>query len=606
MKAPATTLASPAGIMPGLARCPAHYGCRPMFRPSIQRKIVGIALGLIVLMALTSALSIVMALTVGGLLDELTTKYVPAYGDLARANIRSLERALALRRMVIAKMQTPPDEAAYAARLKVYEDKAQEVAREAAAARRLIASIIADTNTPSDNAALARIDARIEEAVTVLARHMNEETATLLSRLEARDFPEVRREIERVDSMRDEFNQKIDAIRADMLAQVSASSVTIIRNQKRAILISVLVTALAAVVGLVFALLVSSGITRPVRRLLEGTREVETGHLDRSIDVTTRDEIGQLSAAFNRMVEQLRRNERVRETFGRYIDPKVVEGLIDRPALAEVEGQRRVVTVMFCDMKGFSTLSEGVTPQGLVKVMNHYLSIMSEPIRNHRGIIDKYIGDAIMAYWGPPFVEAADQAHFACLAAIDMVERVPTLRTDLPELLGVRSIPLEVDLRIGIATGEALVGSIGSKFMMSYTVMGDTVNLSARLEAANKVYGTRILACEATVAAAHGAVDAREIDRIVVVGQSQPQVVCEITRRKDNAEPKDAVSMTKYAEGLAAYRARRWEDARAAFNAALEAAPGDGPSQALAARIDILRQNPPPPDWDGSWQMDSK
>jgi len=577
-----------------------------MFRPSIQRKIVGIALGLIVLMAITSALSIVMALRVGGLLDELTTKYVPAYGDLARANIRSLERALALRRMVIAKMQTPPDEAAYAARLKVYEDKAQEVAREAAAARQLIASIIADTNTPSDNAALARIDARIEEAVTVLARHMNEETATLLSRLEARDFPEVRREIERVDSMRDEFNQKIDAIRADMLAQVSASSATIIRNQKHAILISAVVTALAAIVGLVFALLVSSGITRPVRRLLEGTREVETGRLDRSIDVTTRDEIGELSAAFNRMVEQLRQNERVRETFGRYIDPKVVEGLINRPALAEVEGQRRVMTVMFCDMKGFSTLSEGMTPQGLVKVMNRYLSTMSEPIRNHRGIIDKYIGDAIMAYWGPPFVEAADQATAACLAAIDMVERIPTLRKDLPELLGVRSIPLQVDLRIGIATGEALVGSIGSEFMMSYTVMGDTVNLGARLEAANKIYGTRILACEATVAAAHGAVDAREIDRIVVVGQSQPQVVCEITRRKDNAEPKDAVSMTKYAEGLAAYRARRWEDARAAFNAALEAAPGDGPSQALAARIDILRQNPPPPDWDGSWQMDSK
>ena len=600
-------LASPLGSCKvNLQLCLRSLRLSPMLRPSIQRKIVGIALGLIVLMVVTSALSIVMALRVGGLLDELTTKYVPAYGDLARANIRSLERALALRRMVIAKMQTPPDEAAYAARLKVYEDKAQEVAREAAAARQLIASIIADTNTPSDNAALARIDARIEEAVTVLARHMNEETATLLSRLEARDFPEVRREIERVDSMRDEFNQKIDAIRADMLAQVSASSATVIRNQKRAILISVLVTALAAVVGLVFALLVSSGITRPVRRLLEGTREVETGRLDRSIDVTTRDEIGQLSVAFNRMVEQLRRNERVRETFGRYIDPKVVEGLIDRPALAEVEGQRRVVTVMFCDMKGFSTLSEGVTPQGLVKVMNHYLSIMSEPIRNHRGIIDKYIGDAIMAYWGPPFVEAADQATAACLAAIDMIDRIPTLRRDLPELLGVRSIPLECDLRIGIATGEALVGSIGSEFMMSYTVMGDTVNLGARLEAANKIYGTRILACEATAAAARGAVDVREIDRIVVVGQSQPQVVCEITGRKGNAEPKDAVSMTKYAEGLAAYRARRWEDARAAFNAALEAAPGDGPSQALAARIDILRQNPPPPDWDGSWQMDSK
>ena len=138
------------------------------------------------------------------------------------------------------------------------------------------------------------------------------------------------------------------------------------------------------------------------------------------------------------------------------------------------------MTVMFCDMKGFTALSEGMTPQGLVKVMNRYLSTMSEQIRNHRGIIDKYIGDAIMAYWGPPFIEETEQARLACLAAIDMMGRVGTLRKELPELLGVRSIPVECDVRVGIATGEALVGSIGSEFMMSYTVMGDTVNLASR------------------------------------------------------------------------------------------------------------------------------
>ena len=115
-------------------------------------------------------------------------------------------------------------------------------------------------------------------------------------------------------------------------------------------------------------------------------------------------------------------------------------------------------------------------------MMNRYLSTMSEPIRIHQGIIDKYIGDAIMAYWGPPFVDEAAEARLACLAALDMTARVAKLRKDLPELIGVRSIPVEFDLRIGVATGEALVGSIGSEFMMSYTVMGDTVNLASRLE----------------------------------------------------------------------------------------------------------------------------
>lgn len=256
-------------------------------------------------------------------------------------------------------------------------------------------------------------------------------------------------------------------------------------------------TALAAIVGLAFALLVSSGITRPVRLLLAGTREVEAGRFDKPITVSTQDEIGELARAFNRMIEQLRQNERIRETFGRYIDPKVVQGLIDRPEVA-IDGQRRVMTIMFCDMSGFTSMSEGMTPRGLVKVMNHYFTVMSGPIRNNRGIIDKYIGDAIMAYWGPPFIEDAEQAELACLAAIDMADQVPGLQKQLPDLLGIRAMPAPCDLRIGIATGEVLTGSIGSDLMMSFTVMGDAVNLASRLEAVNKAYGTRILISQTT------------------------------------------------------------------------------------------------------------
>ena len=212
------------------------------------------------------------------------------------------------------------------------------------------------------------------------------------------------------------------------------------------------------------------------------------------------------------MVEQLRHKERMRETFGRYVDPRVVEGLIDPKALTASDGERRVMTVLFCDMKGFTSLSEGMTPQGLVKVMNHYLSTMSGPIRSHRGIIDKYIGDAIMAYWGPPFTEmGTGAAGLPCRGR--MAERGEALRTELPELLGVRTVPSEFDIRIGIATGEVLVGSIGSEFMMSYTVMGDAVNLASRLEGANKIYGSHSLVSEPTIEAAGDAIESREIDR---------------------------------------------------------------------------------------------
>ena len=563
-------------------------------------------MGLVILMVATSVLSMVMASKVGHLLDELSNKYIPAYGHLARANIRSLERSLAMRRMVIAKMQNPPDEASFTERLQIYQQTQNKVEEEADAARKLIASIIDDVSTPSDNVALTRIDTNIDNAVNELHRHLDRENAQLMSQLEAKDFVEARNTLTRTDQARDEFNQRIDQIRADMLAQVNASASVVLRNQQHAILITIVVTALAAALGLLFAILVSGGITRPVRLLLEGTREVEAGHLDRSIEVITRDEIGQLSTAFNRMIEQLRHKERIRETFGRYVDPRVVEGLINQPKLAAAEGQRRVMTIMFCDMKGFTTLSEGMTPQGLVKVMNRYLSTMSEPIRRHGGVIDKYIGDAIMAYWGPPFVEETDEGQFACLAASEMIKRIAPLREEVTELLGVRVIPTECDVRIGVATGEALVGSIGSEIMMNYTVMGDTVNLAARLEAANKLYGSRSLIATATVAKTDDTIQFREIDRLMVAGQTQPQAVFELLGRKDELTPKQDLLRTRYADGLLAYRAQRWEQARAAFRAVLEAVPTDGPSATLLSRIDHLQEHPPSADWDGAWRLENK
>lgn len=597
-----TDIASTTG---GAARRVGQLSNLLMFRQSIRRKIVGIAVGLVVLMVITSALSMVMASRVGHLLDELTARYIPAYGDLARANIRSLERSLALRQMVIAKLEVPPDEEGYAARQRLFEEKGGEAEREANAARKLINAIIDDVSTPSDNAALARIDNRIENVITELLPQLNEERANLVKHIDAKNFTEARAALARVDRLRDQAIQKIDAIRADMLSQVFASTSTIVRNQQQMMVISAVVTALAAVLGLGFAFLVSSGITRPVRRLLEGTREIEAGRFDQLVSVSTKDEIGQLSTAFNRMVEQLRRNERIRETFGRYIDPRVAEGLIDRPDAA-TEGQRRLMTVMFCDMKGFTSMSEGMTPQGLVKIMNCYLTMMSEPVRERRGVIDKYIGDAIMAYWGPPFVEEAEQTRLACLAAIDMVERVPTLRKRLPELLGVRVIPAECDVRIGIATGEVLTGSIGSDLMMSFTVMGDAVNLASRLEAVNKVYGCRILISQATAAALGADLELREIDCLAVVGQTVPQAVFEVMGKHRELTKQQEMLRSRYHEGLAAYRAARWEDARNAFNAALEVSPGDGPSLTLLSRVDHLQSNPPPADWNGSWQMEHK
>jgi adenylate cyclase len=577
----------------------------PSFSLSIKRKILGIALALILLMAVTSVLSMVLVRRVGDHFAELSSSYIPAYGDLARANIRSLERALALRRMVIAQMQSPNDSAKFEALRDTLNAKGRAVEQEIGSARVLIGGLLQKGDTFGDEAALVRIDSRLDDLLTGSRRYLNEEIDRLLSALETKDARAASQSLERADEFRDDLNRSLDSIRSDMLALVQADGQTMARAQHQVMMIAAALTLFAAALGVVFSILVSNGVTVPVRRLLEGTRAVEAGQLDEVIAVTTRDEIGYLTAAFNRMVEQLRLKKRILDTFGKYIDPRVVKDLIDAPMLA-AEGHRRVMTVLFCDIAGFTTTSERMTPQGLVKILNQYFSTMSAPIRDNDGIIDKYIGDAIMAYWGPPFNKDIEQTRLASLAAIDMIDRLESLRAFFPEILGIRSAPISFDLRIGVATGEALVGSIGSEQMMNYTVVGDTANFAARLESANKIYGSRILVSEATALGAADFVEAREIDLVAMAGQTEPERIYEIIGRKGELTVEQRELRARFAEGLAAYRARSWEEARRAFSKALAIVSHDGPSLAFIARIDALAAVPPATDWDGSWRLDQK
>jgi class 3 adenylate cyclase len=576
-----------------------------MIRLSIRRKIMGIAVALIVLMAVTAVMTVVLVMQVGSRIEELTYSYMPAYGDLARANIRSLERALAIRRIIIEKLQSPAANSQDTALRERYDALGGQVELEILAARALIHGLIEKGPAFSDVSSLSQFETRIDAINDDSRRRLNAENERLLAVLDTGDKKALADEMERIDELRDDLNRKLESVRADMLALLRKDANMTVQKQHQVMLISVVLTALAAILGLVFAGLVSAGVTRPVRRLLEGARAVEAGDLNGTLVATSRDEIGHLTTAFNQMVEQLRLKERLRETFGKYVDPRVVEGLIQGPALA-AEGQRRVMTVLFCDVKGFTSTSEGMTPQGLVKVMNRYFSTMSAPIRHHQGVIDKYIGDAIMAYWGPPFAADAEQTRLACLSALEMLRLVPQLRAELPELLGVRTLPNTFDIRIGIATGEVLVGSIGSELMMSYTVMGDTVNLASRLEGANKEYGGRILVSEATIAGASAAVEAREIDRLVTLGQTRALAVFEIMAAKGELTAAQVELRARFAEGLAAYRAQRWDEARRAFEAALLAIPGDGPSMTFIRRIDKLVAAPPGEGWDGSWHLERK
>lgn len=386
---------------------------------------------------------------------------------------------------------------------------------------------------------------------------------------------------------------------------VATNSRLIAEKQQRAQRANIVMICAAAMVGMMLAWLVSRGLTRPILRLLVGARAVGAGLLDQAhVPVTSRDEIGDVTHAFNAMVVELRDKEHIKDTFGQYVDPRVVAGLLNG-AHRSSGGEKQIATLFFSDIIGFSAVAERLAPGTLVDLMNAYFSEMSYPIREHSGIIDKYIGDAIMAFWVPPFVDATQQASLACKAALEQYARLDAFRARVPDLIGLRrDVPL-IDFRVGLATGEVVVGSVGSDAAKSFTVMGDTVNQASRLEAVNKIYNTRLLIDHETFSLAGDAIAAREIDSVTVLGRPEPFRIYHLAAMSGELTTEKHRMFEYYAEGLDQYRKSNWDKAESAFRATLEIDPTDGPAMTLLARIEHFRLAPPE-NWTGIWHMTAK
>jgi class 3 adenylate cyclase len=321
--------------------------------------------------------------------------------------------------------------------------------------------------------------------------------------------------------------------------------------------------------------------------------------------VQTRDELAVLADSFNHMVLGLREKERIKTTFGQYVDPRIVRGLLDNRLAAE-GGQRQVMTVFFSDLANFTQMCEGLTPDTAVRFLNRYFSLMSDIVRARQGIVDKYIGDSVMAFWGPPFSDETGHAELCCAAALEQMAQLEAFRADLPNLIGVRYGLPQVDIRIGIASGEVTVGNIGSDTSRGYTVIGDTVNLASRLEQANKFYGTRILVSAETRRLAGETLAFREIDSLRVAGKQEPIRVHELLGLKADLTPncKPASKPSKPAWAITANS--NGTPPKPQFNACLLHVPQDRPSQVFIERIKLFRATPLSPDWDGVWVATSK
>jgi class 3 adenylate cyclase len=277
----------------------------------------------------------------------------------------------------------------------------------------------------------------------------------------------------------------------------------------------------------------------------------------------------------------------------------VVDQLVRDPRSLALGGETRELTVMFADVAGFTSLSEGRAPKEIVELMNECFDALTAVIQGHGGTVDKFIGDAVMAFWNAP-VAQPDHAARACRAARDLLVALTRLNVGWAR----RGLPA-ISMRVGLATGPALVGNVGSTTKFNYTVMGDTVNLASRLEGAAKAYGTLSLLADSTVTAAAGAVAVRELDRITVKGRSEPVAVYEVVG-EEAPSPERAEAHVRYAAGLDAYRARRFDEAHEHFTAALKADPDDGAARALLEQCEHYLLEPPPPEWRGEHVLHTK
>ena len=294
----------------------------------------------------------------------------------------------------------------------------------------------------------------------------------------------------------------------------------------------------------------------------------------------------------------------LRKAFELYLNPDVMDEMLSEPDKLQLGGVELEMTVMFSDIRGFTTISEKLSPQALVKLLNAYLSPMTDIVFAKRGTLDKYIGDAVMAFFGAPIQTEKHSAN-GCDAALEMMETLGRLR----EAWRIEdpNTP-EVDIGIGLNSGPMVVGNMGSAQRFNYTVMGDNVNLASRLEGLNKDYGTHILISEATLKYAQKAVGpyvARELDFVAVKGKKEPVRLFEL-RGKGAVQAEDQPLLDGYAEGLKLYRAQRFSEARLQFESLLERSPGDGPSKLFVGRCDEMMAAPPGQGWDGVFRMKHK
>jgi len=572
------------------------------FRQTIAAKIFGLA---IILLLLTIALA-------GFLLYEVTrTKQdlavvanfdVPLTQSLARLHEFGLRRRLAFERWFGALNADQPNREIVAEATQNYALFTRKLTDEFSTARRIIDAY--PRNGPGSHT-LAEVETLLDQIQPAYKTISNRQREVLDMQL-AGHHDRANQQLNLLNDLQSTVQNQREAVNSKMAAWSGSAAKATEHRERRVFWLTIAATTSTVLLGLAVAALITSRLSRPVRSLAIAMRDVQQGNLNIELPVSSTDEVGRLTDSFNFFVKELRSKERLKQTFGKYIDPRILEHVLAQPGAEAVASGRREMTVLFADLVGFTGLSERLTPLLMVTLLNRHFGLQALAVQEHHGVVDKFIGDSIMAFWGPPFVKPEEHAVLACRAAQAQLAALDTLRQELPDITGLRRDAPVIDLGIGICTGEVVVGNIGSENTRSYTAIGDTANLAARLETANRVYGTHVLVAESTAQAVSSHFEMREIDTIFVKGKIETTRVFELISAAGQLSGELVRLRERYDAALRSYVAQDWDLAEATFRECLKIRPNDGPSRVFLERVQALRQDPPGKDWNGVWQLVEK
>ena len=564
----------------------------------IGHKIFGIASVILVLKAIVAGYSIHLTAQISVELDRVAKAHLPLVDGVARVNAHILRQGILLERMFVLADDTQGDDGLGGV-IARYDKISENIQKELSIA--LIMASGPNHSLIGSHDQIKRIGDMFD-AIRLEHSEFASLSDDLISARMVGDIASFDALLPTMQVHEENLDNMVGALRVELEQLTDDAVIRAAKNERYLLISNATLTALAVLLGLGFATAVTRALVRNVKQLVAGTDAVGAGDLSTVVPVRTHDEIGHLTTSFNHMVEELRMKERIKDTFGKYMDPRIVTNLLEHPEFTNPGGERREMTVMFIDLKGFTSISEALPPDDLITMINKFFGHMTKAISNNKGVVDKFMGDAVMAYWGPPFTNQNEHAELACRAAASALNHLEAFRADVIAAVGDKAKDLDIDLRIGISTGPVVVGTVGSSASRSFTVMGDPVNLGSRLKGANKAYGTHIMMSERTRELAGPGVVTRELDLIRVKGEAQPTRVFELVVNDELS----AAACDTFEDGLAAYRERDWDKASQAFESVRTDFPKDTPSQVYAERVDHLRKIPPPDKWDGVWVFETK